>query len=271
MRKNFFARSSCLHVYLVSAPKVLFQKNLKRPPQGISYRERERQRETLYYVAKLNRISGLPKKLKHQTDTNWRADTCKAQVGQLVINCIYCFNIKNRCVSLYLINTLVLFLGNGHSRANLANSSTRRKFAILGKFEYSPKWPFLEMCRTRQTCRRSPTWFARTRQTCRHSPTWFAWTCQTHDCQVLQVLSEFGEFGKFSECMLDRFIQIKYVICAQNNLPYHAPTVAKTWQVLASLADIRQALLRGLARLADICQAVLRGLDRLADICQRQL
>ncbi len=35
---------------------------------------------------------------------------------------------------------------NGHSPANLANSSTRWKFAIFGKFEYSPKWSFSEMC-----------------------------------------------------------------------------------------------------------------------------
>ena len=37
---------------------------------------------------------------------------------------------------------------------------------------------------------------------------------------------------------------------------------------LARLADIRQAVLRGLARLADIRRIVLRGLARLADICQ---
>ncbi len=40
---------------------------------------------------------------------------------------------------------------------------------------------------------------------------------------------------------------------------------------LARLADIRQAVLRGLARLADICQVVLRGLARLADIRQAVL
>jgi hypothetical protein len=33
-------------------------------------------------------------------------------------------------------------LSNGHSPANLANSSNRQKFAIFGEFEYSPKWPF---------------------------------------------------------------------------------------------------------------------------------
>ncbi len=40
-------------------------------------------------------------------------------------------------------------------------------------------------------------------------------------------------------------------------------------QVLARLADIRQAVLLGLPRLADICQALLRGLSRLANICKR--
>ena len=40
---------------------------------------------------------------------------------------------------------------------------------------------------------------------------------------------------------------------------------------LARLADIRQAVLRGLARLADIRQVVLRRLARLADIRQAVL
>jgi hypothetical protein len=42
-------------------------------------------------------------------------------------------------------------------------------------------------------------------------------THQTCKSQVLQVISEFGkfgEFGEFSECRLDRFIHIKYVMCA---------------------------------------------------------
>ncbi len=34
--------------------------------------------------------------------------------------------------------------------------------------------------------------------------------------------------------------------------------MASTWRVLARLADIRQAVLRGLARLANIRQAILR-------------
>ncbi len=85
------------------------------------------------------------------------------------------------------------------------------------EFEYSPKWPFSEMCRTRQTRQHLPAWFALTHQTRRHLPTCFGWTHQTCKSQVLQVLGEFGEsgeFGKFSECRLDRFIHIKHNICA---------------------------------------------------------
>ncbi len=40
---------------------------------------------------------------------------------------------------------------------------------------------------------------------------------------------------------------------------------------LARLADIRQAVLRGLARLDDIRRAVLRRLARLTEICQAML
>ncbi len=131
------------------------------------------------------------------------------------------------------------------------------------------------MCRTRQTRQHSPTWFARTHQTRRHLPTQFARTRQTRESQFLQVLCEFGkfgesgEFGKFSECRLDHFILIKYVICALNDLSYHVPTFAQAWQVLARLANIHQPVLLGLARLADIHQPVLLGLARLANIRQR--
>jgi hypothetical protein len=48
-----------------------------------------------------------------------------------------------------------------------------------------------------------------------------------------------------------------------SNIPHEA------WQVLARLADICQAVLRGLAGLANICQAVLRRLARLTDTRQR--
>jgi hypothetical protein len=58
-------------------------------------------------------------------------------------------------------------ISNGYSRANLANLSTRAKLAIFGEFELSPKWPFSEICKTRQTHRHSPSRVARTRQYCR--------------------------------------------------------------------------------------------------------
>ncbi len=42
----------------------------------------------------------------------------------------------------FLVSTFCYILHNGYSPANLANSSTRQKFAIFGEFEYSPKWSF---------------------------------------------------------------------------------------------------------------------------------
>ena len=48
-------------------------------------------------------------------------------------------------------NFFVLRLSNGYSPANLANSSTRQKFAVFGEWEYSPKRPFSEIRETRQT------------------------------------------------------------------------------------------------------------------------
>ena len=84
----------------------------------------------------------------------------------------------------------------------------------------------------------------------------------------LADLREFSESGEFGECRLDHFIHIKYVICAKNDLSYHARLRRALLRGLARLADIRQAVLRGLAKLADIRRAVSRGLARLADICR---
>ncbi len=148
-------------------------------------------------------------------------------------------------------------LSNGYSPANLANLSTRAKLAVFGECEYSPKRPFSEMCWTRQTRRHSPSRVARTRQT-RERRVW----------HILCEFSESGESGEFGECRLDRFIHIKYVICAKNNLSYHACLRRAVLRGLARLADIRQAVLCGLAKLADIRRAVSRGLARLADIRQ---
>jgi hypothetical protein len=77
----------------------------------------------------------------------------------------------------------------------MATRETRRKITIFGKFEYSPKWPFSEMCRTRQTRRHLPTWFARSRQNRRHSPKAIFEKNVTHLAKFAQVLSESPEFG----------------------------------------------------------------------------
>jgi hypothetical protein len=173
-------------------------------------------------------------------------------------------------------------LSNGNSPANLANSSTRAELAVFGECEYSPKRPFSEMCRTRQTRRHSPSRVARTRQTRRHSPSRVARTRQTRrhspsrvartrqtrERRVWHVLCEFsesGESGEFGECRLDRFIHIKYVIWAKNDLSYHARLRRAVSRGLARLANIRRDVSHGLARLADIRRAVSRGLARLAD------
>ncbi len=135
----------------------------------------------------------------------------------------------------------VFYLSNGYSPANLANLSTPQKFAIFGECEYSPKRPFSEICETRQTRRHSPSRVARTRQTRQHLPSRVARTRQTRERRVWRVLrkfSESGESGKFGECRLDHFMPIKYVICAKNDLSYHAglrqhspSRVARTCQI----------------------------------------
>ena len=97
----------------------------------------------------------------------------------------------------------------------LSNLSTRQKFAIFGKFEYSPKWPFSEMCRTRQTRRHSPSRVARTRQTRRHSLSRVARTRQTRQHALWRVFEknvtrldtfarvtcESREFGASGHCL----------------------------------------------------------------------
>jgi hypothetical protein len=144
------------------------------------------------------------------------------------------------------------------------------------------------MCKTRQTRRHSPSRVARTRQTRRHSPTIYRVLARLADIRqavlrglarlakgkfgkfwrVLREFSESGKSCKFGDCRLDRFIHIKYVICAKNNLSYHACLRRAVLRGLARLADIRQAVLRGLAKLANIRRAVLRGLAKLANIRQ---
>jgi hypothetical protein len=155
-------------------------------------------------------------------------------------------NIKNLCWHTYKIifqietNCLIAF-------AKVFSISILIKQWLLagefGEFEYSPKirrfWRVRVLAKTavfrntrdspnsphspsrfastRQTRRHSPNRFARTRQTRQHSPSRVARTRQTRKRRVWRVLREFGEFGEsgeFGECRLDRFIHIKYVICA---------------------------------------------------------
>ncbi len=66
-------------------------------------------------------------------------------------------------------------LSNGHSTANLSNSSTRQKFTNFGKFEYSPKWPFSEIFQTRQTRIRQNVTLRSTRQTQICQNIWQLW------------------------------------------------------------------------------------------------
>jgi hypothetical protein len=82
-----------------------------------------------------------------------------------------------------------LILSNGHSTANLSNLSTHRKFANFVEFEYSPKWPFLEIFQTRQT---------RIRQTVTLRS-----TCQT------RIRQNYGEFGEFMENKVDHLEHTK--------------------------------------------------------------
>jgi hypothetical protein len=108
-------------------------------------------------------------------------------------------------------------LSNGHSPANLSNSSTRQKFAIFVEFEYSPKWPFWKIGQTRYIRPTFANHFPRTRYIRPTFANHFARTRQTCERQVWQLLHEFSEFSKFckfSECRLDRFMHIKYNICA---------------------------------------------------------
>jgi hypothetical protein len=165
----------------------------------------------------------------------------------------------------------------------LASASTRQKFAFLVSTRTCQNGCFQKYVRLarladiRQAVLRGLARLAYIRQavlrglatladTRRHSPSHVAWTRQTRKRRVWRVLREFGESGEFGELRLERFIHIKYVICAKNDLSYHAPLCQHLPRVLARLADIHQAVLHGLA---DIRPAVLRGLTRLADTHQR--
>ena len=119
------------------------------------------------------------------------------------------------------IGGFAVVLSNGYSPANLANSSTR-PFSEMCETRQTRRHSPSRVARTRQTRRHSPSRVARTRQTRRHSPSRVARTRQTRERRVWRGLREFSESGEFGECRLDPFIHIKYVICAKNDLSYHA-------------------------------------------------
>jgi hypothetical protein len=84
-------------------------------------------------------------------------------------------------------NKLGIKISNGHSPANLSNSSTRQKFASFGEFEYSPKWPFWKIGRTRYI--RPRLTFAIFEKNVTRLDT-FA-----------RVIRHFGEFGASGHCL----------------------------------------------------------------------
>jgi hypothetical protein len=128
-------------------------------------------------------------------------------------------------------------LGNGYSRANFANSSTRPKIAVFGEYSHSPKQPFSEICETRQTCRHLPSrvgrtcWhlpnhFARTRRTRRHLPNHFARTRQTR--------------RHLPKAIFEKNVTRLTKICASNE---RVPQIWREWPFLSYLSFTKTKLL----------------------------
>ena len=106
-------------------------------------------------------------------------------------------------------------LSNGHSPANLSNSSTRQKFASFGEFEYSPKWPFWKIGRTRyirptfanqfpRTRYIRPTFanqFPRTQYICSRSTLATFEKNMTRLDTFARVIRQFGKFGAIGHCL----------------------------------------------------------------------
>ncbi len=127
--------------------------------------------------------------------------------------------IPNLILSLSMILGILSDIIRDHIKRSLLHNEWgyTKQWPLAGEFvefEYSPKWSFWKIGRTRYIRQHSPTCFGWTRYIRRHSPNHFARTRWTRERQVWRLLHEFSEFGKFSECRLDRFIHIKYVICA---------------------------------------------------------
>jgi hypothetical protein len=97
----------------------------------------------------------------------------------------------------------VFYLGNGYSRANFASANFANVASTCASTRGHVCGTFCVDVVTRQTRRHSPSRVAQTHQT-RERGVW----------RVLRKFGESGKSGKFGECRLDRFMQIKYVICA---------------------------------------------------------
>jgi hypothetical protein len=100
---------------------------------------------------------------------------------------------------IFFIHIFALIISNGHSPANLSNSSTRRKFANFGEFEYSPKWPFSDIFQTRQTRIRQTVTLRSTRQ-----------TRIRQNCGDFGKFGKFGEFGEFGEFMENKVDHLEH-------------------------------------------------------------
>ncbi len=90
----------------------------------------------------------------------------------------------------------------------LAENSPVWRIRVLAKMAISASLAGLDTF-----ARHSPTTFPGLDTFDRHSPTTFP-GLDTFPKGKFTRISEFSEFGEFSECRLDRFIHIKYVICA---------------------------------------------------------
>ncbi len=94
----------------------------------------------------------------------------------------------------------MLYISNGHSTANFLSAN----FANVASTRASTRGRIFGAFRVDVV----------TRQTRQHLPSRVARNCQTRERQVWQVLCEFSGSGEFGKCRLDRFMHIKYVICA---------------------------------------------------------
>ena len=120
-----------------------------------------------------------------------------------------------------IIIAVKLILSNGHSPANLSNSCTRRKFAIFGEFEYSPKWSFLKIGRTRYIRRHSPTCFGWTRYICPTFANHFPRTRYIRERQIYTNLASLANLANLRNIYkLACFIYKTLILYVLNGLPY---------------------------------------------------